>query len=1244
MKNNRTHKRIIASVLALGVVISNAAGIIDGTNIFTNNSITASAADVDYDAMVTDIVNSITNDSMTEYQKMSAICKWIAANTNYSEGGMSYEYILENKVGNCVAHTELVNIMAKKAGLQCWCRYAGGISKGMHRNNMALLDGNYYEIETSYSGDYWGDASVIKKRDSLFTISTVSGETDATLISYDENFPEEFTIPSTVKGYNIKTIFDDFSGGSAHIAEYMVGDDRQQWGVKTLNISEGITTINKNAFTKLSKMETINIPSTVSNIDPSALDGCMTLKNLNIDSKNTKYSVKDGFLIENGNRIIHGYGFKPTNIIIVPDGITSIANLSLYCDSTGYTRCDYYIPASVTNIENRIWSSYSDRIYGVPGSYAEEYAKANNLTFIDSSHIHSYKTEVVAPTLYTEGYTRHYCDCGDEYKTDIVPKLEGIDISKWTVKLSQTEYAYTGTEKKPVVSITNGTDTYSSSYYFNVSYSNNIDAGTATVTVTGKESAKTYGTATATFKITPIDISSIYSATLNNTSFVFDGSNKIPTAAVKRTSYVLGAPATLTADTQYTVTATNNRNIGTATATITGKGNFTGSISKTFSITQNTMSNSTVTLSQTSYSYDGTAKKPAVTVKIGSNTLVEGTDYTVSYSNNTNAGTASVVVTGKNNLTGSVTKNFTITSAPTTTTNISTCTATLSSSSYTYDGTAKTPDITVKNGSTTLKEDTDYTVSYSNNVNAGTATAKITGKGSYTGTLSKTYTINKASIGTGTMTLSQYSYEYDGAEKKPDVTVKVGSKTLVNGTDYTVTYASNKNTGAATVTATGKGNYSGSMNDTFYITEPEIPEDPEDPKPAVTNISTCTATLSATSYTYDGTAKTPAVTVKNGTTTLTNGTDYTVTYSNNTNAGTATVTITGKGSYTGSSTKTFTIEAASISSATVTLSATSYNYDGLVKKPTVTVKVGDKTLVNGTDYSVVYSNSINAGTAVVKVTGKGNYSGTASKDYTINALSISSATVTLSATSYIYDGSAKKPAVTVKLNGKTLTSGTDYSVIYSNNKNIGTATVKVTGKGNYKFTATKTFTINPAKVTGIKTSTINKNSIKLTWNKVNGAGGYILYRYNNSTSKWVKVGKFNTTYATASGLSAGTTYRFKVLAYKTVNGKDIRSKIFTSFYTSTIPATVSFTVKSNAKNKATLKWSKVTGATNYIVYYKTTKNGSWKKLKTLSNSKTSYTKSGLTSGKTYYFTVKAVKKYNSKNYNSKITTKSVKIK
>ncbi|MCC8049879.1 MAG: MBG domain-containing protein, partial [Clostridiales bacterium] len=108
-----------------------------------------------------------------------------------------------------------------------------------------------------------------------------------------------------------------------------------------------------------------------------------------------------------------------------------------------------------------------------------------------------------------------------------------------------------------------------------------------------------------------------------------------------------------------------------------------------------------------------------------------------------------------------------------------------------------------------------------------------------------------------------------------------------------------------------------------------------------------------------------------------------------------------------------------MSGATVTLSATSYTYDGTAKKPTATVKVNGTTLTSGTDYTVSYSNNTNVGTATVTITGKGNYTGTATKTFTINAASVSGATITLSATSYIYDGTAKKPTATVKVNGTT---------------------------------------------------------------------------------------------------------------------------------------------------------------------------------------------------------------------------------
>ena len=173
--------------------------------------------------------------------------------------------------------------------------------------------------------------------------------------------------------------------------------------------------------------------------------------------------------------------------------------------------------------------------------------------------------------------------------------------------------------------------------------------------------------------------------------------------------------------------------------------------------------------------------------------------------------------------------------------------------------------------------------------------------------------------------------------------------------------------------------------------------------------------------------------------------------------------------------------------------------------------------------------------------------------------------------------------------------------------------------------------------------TSSANAVKMSWNKVSGATGYRVYKYNTSTKKWQTVANTKNTYYTFSKLKSGTTYKFTVRAYRTEGGKTYLSPKYSTFTTSTNPATVNFKLTAGSK-KATVKWSKVTGATGYKVYYKTSKNGSWKCLKTANNKTTSYTKTGLKKGKTYYFTVKAYRTVGGKTYNGAFTTKSVKVK
>ncbi|WP_026529205.1 leucine-rich repeat protein [Butyrivibrio sp. VCD2006] len=156
------------------------------------------------------------------------------------------------------------------------------------------------------------------------------------------------------------------------------------------------------------------------------------------------------------------------------------------------------------------------------------------------------------------------------------------------------------------------------------------------------------------------------------------------------------------------------------------------------------------------------------------------------------------------------------------------------------------------------------------------------------------------------------------------------------------------------------------------------------------------------------------------------------------------------------------ISKASISNAEISLSNSTYTYDGTAKKPTATVSLDGVLLYQGTDYSVDYSNNINAGTATITITGKGNkYSGTSTVNYTISKASIKYATISLDKTTEYNDGFEKKPLALVSLNGAILTQNIDYILSYENNVNVGTARVNVAGINNYDNSCSTTFSILP---------------------------------------------------------------------------------------------------------------------------------------------------------------------------------------
>ena len=294
---------------------------------------------------------------------------------------------------------------------------------------------------------------------------------------------------------------------------------------------------------------------------------------------------------------------------------------------------------------------------------------------------------------------------------------------------------------------------------------------------------------------------------------------------------------------------------------------------------------------------------------------------------------------------------------------------------------------------------------------------------------------------------------------------------------------------------------------------------------------------------YTGKELTPAPEVTLGSTKLEAGTDYTVSYTDNINVGTATVTIRGTGTYEGTVAAQFTITPASMEGAKISgLTAKTFTGKATTQKPVV--KLAEVTLKEGTDYKVAYSNNINAGTAVVTITGTGNCTGAVSATYKINPASLAKAAIS-GFTAKTYTGKAITQKPVVKVGGTTLKAGADYKVTYANNINAGTAKVTITGTGNYTGTAGSKFTINKAanplsikaKTAKVKLAKVKKKAQKLNASKIitftaNGEGK-VTYKLvsaklgKKSFKRKFKIAKANGKLTVKKGLKKGT-YKVKI--------------------------------------------------------------------------------------------------------------------
>ena len=595
--------------------------------------------------------------------------------------------------------------------------------------------------------------------------------------------------------------------------------------------------------------------------------------------------------------------------------------------------------------------------------------------------------------------------------------------------------------------------------------------------------------------------------TLSWTSKVFNGAAQKPAVTVCNSRGDL-----LTENTDYKVSySAGCLAAGTYTVTVSGYGDiYTRTAKKTFKITPQPLAASRVTLSWTSAPYNGAVQQPAVTVKNAQGkTLTANTSYTVSYSADSKLpGSYTVTVTGKGNYKNAVEKTYTITKQTLTDANV-----TLSWTAKEYNGDVQQPTVTVKNAQgSKITLNTSYTVSYSaDSKTPGTYTVTVTGNGNYDGTAQKTYQITKQPLAASRVTLSWTSAPYNGAVQQPAVTVKnAQGKTLTANTSYTVSYsADSKLPGSYTVTVTGKGNYKNAVEKTYTITKQTLTD--------------ANVTLSWTAKEYNGDVQQPTVTVKNAQgSKITLNTSYTVSYSADSKIpGTYTVTVAGKGNYDGTVQKSYQIAKQTLTAAKVTLSPASFTYNGSEQQPALTVKnaQGKELALNGS-YTVTWPESSKLpGAYTVKVTGKGYYTGTAEKTFTVKKQTLSAAKVTLSWTEKEYNGSVQKPTVTVKnAAGSKLTLNTSYTVSWSaDSKYPGTYTVTVTGKGNYSGKVEKTYTIAKQTLTA---ANVTLSPASFTYNgqvqkpavAVTAAQGTVLSEGGSYTVTWPSGCKAKGTY------------------------------------------------------------------------------------------------------------------------------------
>ena len=666
---------------------------------------------------------------MSDYKKVETIARWLANNFNYSQYHSGYTGLMLDGGGDCWANTSAVNYMCEKLGLTVYARYAAndpGAGSG-HRNSVVIIDGERYLVDCGYTGNAPRHYE-LSKMDYDYSYEILN---DGTLRLYQyEGTDTNIVVPDTIDGRKVTVL-----GNSTF--QYCT----QASDIESVTLPDSLTTIEKNAFYNCEKLKSVTIPPNVSSIGLAAfVEGLSesSLTEIKVDPENPYFSEKDGVVFSKDGTKLIVFPSGRSGDYQIPDGTVSVGDYAFYyCVNVSsitvpgsvrslgegaFGNCssltkavlkegleeigeyafqsssgirDIIIPASVKSVGKnglRLSSECRIRVLSTDTVWADD-------AFRDSALIAGKKDSTLQKYAEDRGYTFV------ELSADNRIPLQ----NEWFEQITP-EYEYNGKSHEPEIESSESAPELEQGFDYEVTYENNINAGTATVKITGKDIF--CGTVERSFKITP-DENGMYVCYFaeNNETYLettFKGKKVEPEVVID--GLVQGK--------DYTVTYVNNEKPGEARAELTGIGNYKGSETLYFTIYGKLPAVDPIA----DQIYTGKELTPAIVIP----GLKAGEDYYMYYEDNQYPGVATVTIYGTGYYKGTATIHFKIIKKPERfVSNVK-----LNRTSYTYTGKTIRPSVTVTVNGKKIGASA-YKLYYKNNKNSGIGTVQVRGIGKY---------------------------------------------------------------------------------------------------------------------------------------------------------------------------------------------------------------------------------------------------------------------------------------------------------------------------------------------------------------------------------------------------------------------------------------------------------------------------------------------------------------------------------